>query len=228
MPTQFLGFDIYGTLVNPYAMSEHLRPFVGDQLADRFAELWREKQIEYSFRRGLMRCYADFGVCTRQALIYTARSLKVELSQEKEAAMIAQYQHLPAFPDAADGLRALKARGHRLMAFSNGPEKNTRPLLRNVGLYDLVDDVVSVDDRQTFKPDPIVYQYLITRLGGSAEQTWVISSNPFDVLGAKHAGLHAAWVKRGADKIFDPWDIEPDLIVPDLGALADALEIASR
>ncbi len=221
MPPQFFGFDIYGTLVNPYAMSEHLRPFVGER-AERFAELWREKQIEYSFRRGLMRRYEDFGVCTRQALVYTARSLRVELSKEKEEAMIAQYQHLPAFPDAADGLLALKAQQHRLVAFSNGPEKNTRPLLRNVGLYELVEDFVSVDDRQTFKPDPDVYQYLLARLGGPADRTWVISSNPFDVLGAKHAGLRAAWVQRGPDKIYDPWDLEPDLVVPDLCALAKA------
>ncbi len=222
MPTQFLGFDIYGTLVNPYAMSDHLRPFVGER-AERFAELWREKQLEYSFRRAAMRRYADFGVCTRQALVYTARTLGVELPTEKEEAMIAQYQHLPAFPDAAAALRELRTHGHRVFAFSNGPERNTRPLLRNVGLDEAIEDFVSVDDRQTFKPDPAVYAYLRERLGGPVEQTWVISSNPFDIIGAKHAGLRAAWVKRGADKIFDPWDLEPDLVVPDLGALAEAL-----
>lgn len=226
MLTHYLGFDIYGTLVNVYAMSAHLRPFVGER-AERFAELWREKQIEYSFRRGLMRRYEDFGVCTEQALVYTARSLRLELSPEQQREMMKQYQFLPAFPDAREGLLALRAQRHRLAAFSNGPEKNTRPLLKNVELFELVEDVISCDDRQTFKPDPSVYQYLLARLGGPAERTWVVSSNPFDVLGAKHAGLRAAWVQRGADKIFDPWEdaaLQPDLVVPDLAALAAELQ----
>jgi len=70
-----IGFDIYGTLVDPLEMNEHLRPLVGDDLTDRFSELWRDKQIEYTFRRALMRRYENFGVCTRQALVYTASVL---------------------------------------------------------------------------------------------------------------------------------------------------------
>ncbi len=73
MPVAF-GFDIYGTLVDPLEMNGHLRPMVGE-LADRFSELWREKQVEYAFRRGLMRRYEDFGVCTRQALRYAIEAL---------------------------------------------------------------------------------------------------------------------------------------------------------
>ncbi len=77
-----IGFDIYSTLVNPLEMNRHLRPLVGD-LADRFAQLWRQKQFEYSIRRGLMRKYENFGVCTKQALLFAMYTLKVDLSDEE-------------------------------------------------------------------------------------------------------------------------------------------------
>ena len=70
-----IGFDIYGTLVDPLEMNEHLLPYAGEK-ADRFSELWRNKQIEYTFRRSLMREYEDFDVCTRQALVFAARALE--------------------------------------------------------------------------------------------------------------------------------------------------------
>ncbi len=83
-----------------------------------------------------------------------------------------------------------------------------------------LEDVVSVDDLKTFKPDPEVYKYLARRFGRPVEKVWLVSSNPFDVIGAKPAGMKAAWVQRRADSVFDPWDIEPDLRVKDLEQLA--------
>ncbi len=101
-----LGFDIYGTLVDPLDMNEHLRGLVGEK-ADRFSELWREKQIEYTWRRGLMREYADFGVCTRQALAFAALSLDVELSADDRERLVEEYQNLRPFPDVAPGLEGV-------------------------------------------------------------------------------------------------------------------------
>jgi len=98
-----------------------------------------------------------------------------------------------------------------------------RELLEHAGIMGLLQGVVSVDDLQTFKPDPRVYGYLARRTQKTKSDTWVVSSNPFDVLGAKSAGLRAIWVKRRSDMQFDPWGIEPDLIVKDLRQLAEAL-----
>jgi 2-haloacid dehalogenase len=128
-----IGFDIYSTLVNPLEMNRHLRPLVGD-LADRFAQLWREKQLEYSIRRGLMRKYENLGVCTKQALLFAMYTLKVDLSDEEQERLIEELQNLRAFPDVAPGMEALKAKGHKLVAFSNGVEATTRTLLERSGI----------------------------------------------------------------------------------------------
>src|SRR5215210_3735748 len=126
-----IGFDIYGTLVDPLEMNEHLRPIVGEDLADGFSGLWREKQIEYTFRRALMRRYEDFGVCTRQALVHTANVLGVNLSEEEEEKLLEEYQNLRPFPDVIPGLEAMKAKGHTLVAFSNGVDSTPRTSKRS-------------------------------------------------------------------------------------------------
>jgi 2-haloacid dehalogenase len=218
-----IGFDIYGTLVDPLEMNEHLRPIVGEKLADRFSELWRNKQIEYTFRRALMRQYEDFGVCTRQALVHTAGVLGVALTDEDQERLIEEYQNLQTFPDVIPGIEALKSKAHTLVAFSNGVEATARTLLENAGVLEHLHGVISVDDVKTFKPDPEVYHYLARSLGTELSDTWLVSSNPFDVIGAKAAGLAAAWIQRKPDVRFDPWGIEPDLVAPDLEALAQRL-----
>ncbi len=218
-----IGFDIYGTLVDPLEMNEHLRPLVGDDLTDRFSELWRDKQIEYTFRRALMRRYEDFGVCTRQALVHSANVLGVDLTDEEQERLIEEYQNLRPFPDVIPGIEALNSKGHTLVAFSNGVEATARTLLDRAGVLEHLHDVISVDDVKTYKPDPEVYHYLARRLGTEPSEIWLVSSNPFDVIGAKAAGLMAAWIQRKPDARFDPWGIEPDLVAPDLEALAERL-----
>ncbi len=217
-----LGFDVYGTLVDPLEMNEHLRAFVGER-ADRFSEFWREKQIEYSWRRSLMREYADFGVCTRQALDYTALSLDVRLSAEDREKLIEEYQNLRLFPDVVPGLEKLRSEGHILAAFSNGVEQTVRTLLGRSGALDFLQAVVSVDDVRIFKPDPEVYRYLARRLDRPMNEVWLVSSNAWDVIGAKSAGLKTAWVRRRVDAVFDPWATEPDLVVENLEQLAEKL-----
>src|SRR5919107_1603738 len=201
-------------------MNEHLRPLVGKDLADRMSELWRNKQIEYTFRRALMRRYEDFGHCTRRSLVYAARVSGVELSDEDHERLVKEYQTLRPFPDVISGLKAMKEEGHTLVAFSNGVEATARTLLEQAGVLSQLEGVISVDDLRTFKPDPQVYLYLAGRLRRRPEGTWLVSSNSFDVIGAKAAGLRAAWIQRSPEVGFDPWDIEPDLVTPDLVALA--------
>lgn len=218
-----IGLDIYGTLVDPLEMNEHLRPFAGP-MADRMSALWRQKQIEYTFRRALMREYEDFGVCTRQSLVLAARTLEVELSEKDQEKLIEEYQNLSPFPDVVPGIEALKSGGYTpVVAFSNGVEATTRTLLDRAGVLPHLDGVVSVDDVKTFKPDPEVYRYLARRLERTTYETWLVSSNPFDIIGAKSAGIRAAWLQRDPDSQFDPWEIEPDLIAPDLQTLAESL-----
>jgi 2-haloacid dehalogenase len=210
-----IGFDVYGTLVDPLGMSRHLEAVAGD-LAAQMARLWREKQIEYTFRRALMQKYENFDVCTRQALDYAANSLKLHLQDEDRAALMAAYRRLPAFPDALPAIRKLKEAGFTLAAFSNGVEASLRALLEYSGILPHLDAVVSVDDVKTYKPGPRVYRYLAERLASPLENTWLASSNGWDAIGAKAAGLHTAWIKRNPESMLDPWGISPDLVAPSL------------
>jgi len=214
----FIGFDVYGTLVDPLGMDGPLREHVGE-LAERFAATWRERQIDWTFRRALMGRYADFDVVTREAFRATAATLGVEL-RTAEAGLLDVYRRLPAFADAFEGLTQLAEAGHRLVAFSNGVATTLRGLLTHARLIPPLTDVVSVDEVRTYKPSPAVYQHLVTRGGQSAERTWLVSANAWDVLGAKSAGLKAAWIRRSARAQWDGGGIaEPDLVVASLGEL---------
>ena len=217
-----LAFDVYGTLVDPNGMEAHLEPLFGSH-AKKATEIWRDKQIEYSFRRALMRRYVDFDLCTAQALAYVIELLGVPLSKADQQALLAQYRSLPAFSDAAPALQDLAARGQQLVAFSNGTEKAVRILLDHARLLGHFQAVISVDDVPSFKPDPAVYAYLAERTGQPGSAIWMISSNPFDVIGAKSYGLRSAWVRRDKNRIFDPWEFPPDLVAGSLLDLAAAL-----
>jgi len=218
-----LGFDVYGTLVDPFGMERQLVALFGDR-GSAICALWRQKQLEYSFRRGLMRCYEDFDACTERALAFAAKTFKVELSDAAQRQLLTGYLNLPAFPDVLPALETLKASGCRLLAFSNGVEKSLRLLLANSGVLTYFEAVVSVDDIKTFKPNPDVYAYLVSQGGLPREETWLVSANPFDVIGAKSAHLRGAWVKRNSEAVFDPWEFEPDVVVSDLTGLATRLE----
>jgi 2-haloacid dehalogenase len=218
-----IGIDVYGTLVDPLEMNVHLRPLVG-AAAEKLADLWRTKQLEYTFRRASMGKYENFDVCSRQALMFAFESLQIDLSAANRERLIEQYRSLSAYPDIVSGLQKLKEAGYQAVAFSNGVEATLRNLLQRAKILPHLQGIVSVDDLFTFKPDPRVYFHLAQRLGCPVNHTWLVSSNPFDVIGAKSAGLRAAWIKRKAELVFDPWNIHPDLLARDLNDFAEQLD----
>lgn len=220
--TLTLAFDVYGTLINTHGVMTQLKETMGDK-AEAFSLSWREKQLEYSFRRGLMQNYAPFSVCTREALDYTCRFHRVTLSDKERQSLLSSYRTLPAFEDVVEGLTELKAAGHRMFAFSNGSEEAIETLLTAAGIRHLFLGVVSVDDQRSFKPNPGVYSHFLRTAGATGGDAWLISSNPFDVIGAISAGMRAAWLQRSPDAIFDPWGIDPTLTVTGLGDLKQAL-----
>jgi 2-haloacid dehalogenase len=165
-----LGFDVYGTLVDPFGMERQLESLFGDR-GTAICALWRQKQLEYSFRRGLMRCYKDFDVCTERALSFAVKTFKVELPEAARQQLLTDYLNLPTFPDVPPALQALQSAGCKLLAFSNGVESSLRTLLGNAGVLSYFEGVVSVDDIETFKPNPDVYAYLVRRGGRSREDT---------------------------------------------------------
>jgi 2-haloacid dehalogenase len=219
-----LAFDVYGTLIDTAGVVSTLQEFVGGPKAHDLSRMWREKQLEYSFRRGLMRQYETFAVCTRDALDYACAQLDVSLTEDDRDALLAVYRRLPAFSEVEESLAALSDDQFAVYAFSNGTADAVQTLLTNAGIADYFLGVVSVDDLRTFKPNPDVYRYFLEQVGATDRDAWMISGNPFDVIGAMSAGMHGAWVRRSADAVFDPWGIDPTLTVENLAGIGDRIE----
>ena len=218
-----LAYDVYGTLIDTNGVTEELTRLVG-KLAGDFSNTWRNKQLEYSFRRGLMKKYVKFSVCTRQSLDYTCEYFDVDLSSKQKENLLNQYNHLPAFSDVIEALSGFRASGHNMYAFSNGDPESVDTVLSSAGIRDYFDNIISVDDLKTFKPNPDVYQYFLEKSGANITHSWLISSNPFDVIGALNIGMKAAWIKRTKKIIYDPWDIQPTVTVSSLTDFSQYLE----
>lgn len=136
---------------------------------------------------------------------------------------MAAYRTLPAFDDVTPALTALQAADVRMYAFSNGRAEAVETLLQSAGIREYFTGVVSVDDMKSFKPNPGVYSHFLRQAQATGENAWLISSNPFDVLGSISAGMRSAWVQRSPDAVFDPWGTEPSLVIRQLTELKDAL-----
>jgi 2-haloacid dehalogenase len=190
-------FDAYGTLFDVYSITslcEQLFPGNGNALAI----MWRAKQLQYSLLRSMMNRYEDFWQLTEDGLVYSARSLKLDLTHEKRARLIDGYLTLAAFPDVKGGLEELKRFGVRLAILSNGEPRMLAAAVKSAGIAHLLDALISVDEIKTFKPSPRVYGLIEPHLKVSARETVFVSSNSWDVNGAGAAGLTAFWIQRAA------------------------------
>ena len=210
-----LAFDVYGTLIDTNGVLVLLEQLIADK-AKSFSQTWREKQLEYSFRRAAMVNYVTFATCTLYALEYTCKYYNVSLSKEQKDELMSIYKVLPAFDEVKEALTELKKDGFRIFAFSNGEKAALEKLLDNTDIKDLFLGIVSVDDIKTFKPTPGAYAHFLRQADVKGEEAWLISSNSFDVTGSISAGMKSAWVQRSSDMIFDPWEIKPTLVVNSL------------
>ena len=219
-----LAFDIYGTLIDPHGVVDELSKHLGDR-AQEFSNIWRDKQLEYTWRRALMQRYQNFPVCTRQALDYTDALLQTGLDESAKTALMQVYRVLPAYDDVPASLQGLADAGFRLFGFSNGIEDAIIGLLEHAGIDQYFEGVVSVDALQTFKPDPGVYHHFIEVADTAPENCWLVSSNGFDVIGAVSAGMKAAWLRRSKSVVFDPWGVEPTLVMHSLDELQQKITL---
>ena len=216
-----IAFDIYGTVVDPGGIATVLGEAFGAR-APLAARLWREKQLEFTFRRAVMRRYVDFDRCTAQALTYVSRELGVELTEARLRALLDAYLRLPPYADAKPALEKLRSAGRCIVALTNGTERSVRALLQHARIDGFFEMILSADSVGTFKPDAAVYG-LVERTGVPREKVWLVSGNPFDVIGAKAQGLKAAWVRRDPGRVFDPWEFEADAVIGNLQELDQAI-----
>jgi len=218
---KILAFDVYGTLIDTQGVLTLLELLVGEK-ALLFSNTWRAKQLEYSFRRALMHRYEHFSVCTEEALNYSCDTLKVSLTLVQRLSLMESYHKLPAFKDVSKDLLLL-AQDYQLVAFSNGENDVVEQLLINANIREYFSDVITADEVESFKPSPLIYQHLLKRTNSKAENTWLISSNSFDVIGAKSQALNAVWVNRTNLAVYDPWGIEPNFTINQLDELSQKL-----
>jgi 2-haloacid dehalogenase len=187
-------FDAYGTLFDLASATASARDVVGDRLP-ALAELWRGRQLQYSWLRSLMGQHADFWKVTSDALDFALESLGLEDAELRERLMGA-YERLGPYPEARAALERLKAGGLRLAILSNGAPRMLAAAANNAKLSDLLEMIVSIEEVGTFKPSPAVYRRGVERLGLWPGEVLFVSSNGWDVHGAKAFGLRVAWCNR--------------------------------
>jgi len=190
MTVDALVFDAYGTLYDVHSVvrrCETCFPGKGMQLS----QLWRAKQLEYTWQRSLMQRYVPFSQVTREALAYSCEALGLSLRSHEEALM-AEYLRLAPFPEVPAALERLKVKRAIL---SNGSPDLLEPLVRNSGLK--FDAVLSVDELKIYKPAPQVYELAVKRLQVPKERIGFVSSNCWDALGATSYGFRVYWINLG-------------------------------
>lgn len=222
MPQESLAFDMYGTLVNPIRIWTQLEQYFPNG-AQRIAEIWRQKQLEYSFRLSVMEQYEDFAWVTRKALDYAIMASGQQLSEAQKQALMAQYNDLECFPDVQPGLEQLQQRGYSMVVFSNGNPAMLSTIMQAAQLNPYFQGFVSVDELRMYKPSPRVYQLVAHKLARPIQQVRLISSNPFDIIGARSAGMQVTWINRSGG-LFDTLGSVPETVVETLVELASTLK----
>jgi len=186
-------FDAYGTLFDVHSAVARLRERVGEQ-ADTLSQLWRTKQLEYSWLRALMGRHADFWQVTGDALDYALARTGTDPAVREP--LMQAYLALDAYPEVPDVLRRLRAGGLETAILSNGEPGMLEDAARSAKIAGLLDAVLSVEAVGIFKPHPKVYQLAVDRLEMRPDQIAFQSSNAWDVHGAAALGLRAVWINR--------------------------------
>jgi 2-haloacid dehalogenase len=197
MPIKGLVFDAFGTLYDVHSVgaeTEELCPGKGDLIT----QIWRLKQLEYTWLQTSLQGFRDFGFITEASLSFALRAAGIEHTDDITRPLLDKYLDLDPYPEAKEALAALQRRGGLTLAIlSNGSTAMLTALVKNSGLDAFLDATISVDDARKFKPHPECYALVEERLGLAKDEVMFVSSNGFDVVGAKHFGFKVVWIRRG-------------------------------
>ena len=216
-PSAYL-FDAYGTLFDVHSVMEAGRAVTSDPQA--LSLLWRQKQLEYTWLRSLMGRYEDFWAVTEQALRFALRRLGIAAGEAQVKTLLEAYLSLACFPEVADALARLE--GAPLGILSNGSPRMLAAALRSSGLQGAFRHVLSADAVKIFKPSPRVYELGPRAFGMAAGEMLFVSSNAWDVAGAKAFGYRTCWCNR-AKAPMDALGVTPDLEVERLDQILERL-----
>jgi 2-haloacid dehalogenase len=218
-PIKAFAFDAYGTLFDVYSVAnlgEQLFPGKGKELS----QIWRTKQLDYTWLSSLMGKHQDFWQVTQDALDFSCQQLGLKCTSAQHDQLMDAYNHLNAFPDVRGALEGLAPLP--LAILSNGSPSMLQAAVKSSSLEGLLKHVISVEDVKIFKPSPKVYQLAIDRFKVTdPRHIGFVSSNCWDAIGAKSFGLTVFWINRGNAPV-DVLGAKPDRI---LSALTDLIPL---
>jgi 2-haloacid dehalogenase len=212
-------FDAYGTLFDVHAAVRRHAARIGPD-GQMLSEIWRAKQLEYSWTRTLMGAYQDFWALTEQALDFALRKVPTA-DPALRADLLDAYWHLDCYPEVPAVLKALKADGARLAILSNGSPAMLEAAVLSAALDNVLDAVFSVDAVKRFKTDASVYDLVTTNWRLYPSAVSFQSSNRWDIAGAAKFGFRTVWINR-ADQPDEYADLPPDVILSSLEGLPAA------
>ena len=215
-----IAFDMYGTVVDVGSVAKACKAVAPDPAA--FVAQWRAKQLEYTFLRTLMGRYRDFWKVSGDALEFALQRFGLEVSPEQRRKLMEAWLSPSPYPEVPSALPRLRER-YPLAILSNGSPKMLRAGLERSGLRQHFRWVISVDSVKQYKPSPRVYQLAPKTMRLGKGEILFVSSNSFDVAGAKSFGLRVCWINRGQFPL-DPLGQRPDLTVRNFEELLAALE----
>ena len=187
-------FDAYGTLFDHASAALRYRDELGDK-REPFARLWREKQLQYTWLRGLQNRHADFWQVTGDALDFAMEALGLANAALRENLMNT-YLALDSFPEVAETLRSLRAMGLKTAILSNGAPWMLRKAAVNAHIDDLFDAVLSIEEVGVYKPHPSVYQLAVDHLALDCREILFLSSNAWDAYAGSAFGMRVVWCNR--------------------------------
>lgn len=192
--TEVCVFDAYGTLFDFNSAVARHRDAIGPA-AEALSELWRQKQIQYTWLRNAMRAYEPFWNVTAEALDHCLAFHNIA-DLKLRTALLESYLALEPYPEVPAMVSDLTNRGMRMAILSNGNPQMLEPMVANSAIAGAFEAVLSVDEVGTFKPDPLVYALVEARCGVTADKVCFLSSNCWDAHGAAHFGFRTLWVNR--------------------------------
>jgi 2-haloacid dehalogenase len=216
---QALAFDAYGTLFDVHSVISTCNQVFPDK-GPALSQLWRAKQLEYTWLRSLMGRYQDFWQVTESALVFACRSLGLDCPPATRQKLMDSYLHLDPFAEVRQALQSLAR--YKLAILSNGSPRMLAAVVENAGMKAVFADVISVDEVKIFKPSPRVYELAARHLKVPQDAIGFISSNFWDIAGAKSFGLWTCWINR-AKAPEEELGFKPDAMISSLAEVEGAL-----
>ena len=210
-------FDAYGTLFDVNSAAEKCKGKIGDKW-EGFANFWRTTQLEYTWLRSLMKRHKDFWQVTEDSLDKSMKTFSIDSSMKNE--LLDLYKKLSPYSEVKGVLSSLKEKKYKLAILSNGTPDLLNELVKSNNLENIFDDLFSIEEVGTYKPDSKVYDMPIKKYQIKADEMAFLSANTWDVSGGGNYGYNAIWVNRNKN-IFDNLDFKPKNEVSDLTQLVD-------